>query len=157
MKRSPMPNRKEPMRRGAGLGPGQPIKRTKAMKRGKSRKVLDFEAELDALRPVILRRSGGRCEIAVPNQCLGRAPVMMVEQADGQEVPVAANVHHRRPRGQGGSNDPANLLHLCGSGTTGCHGYIESNRTVARANGWLLEFGQDPRIVPVISFRDTRP
>jgi hypothetical protein len=44
------------------------------------------------------------------------------------------SVHHRKPRGMGGSksseaNSPMNLLLLCGSGVTGCHGYFESNRT----------------------------
>jgi hypothetical protein len=44
------------------------------------------------------------------------------------------SVHHRRPRMMGGSRNestyikPANLIVLCGSGTTGCHGWVESNR-----------------------------
>lgn len=43
------------------------------------------------------------------------------------------SVHHRKPRGMGGTksaeaNSPLNLLLLCGSGVTGCHGYIESHR-----------------------------
>lgn len=64
------------------------------------------------------------------------------------------NVHHRRPRGLGGSKDlatnlPSNLLLLCGSGTTGCHGWIESQRTEAKANGWLLEQWQSPLETPV--------
>lgn len=51
--------------------------------------------------------------------------------------------HHRRPRMMGGTrdpriNDPRNLVSLCGSGTTGCHGWIESHRDQARAAGWLL-------------------
>lgn len=54
------------------------------------------------------------------------------------------NIHHRRARGMGGTsraaiNDPRNLVLLCGSGTTGCHGWIESNRAVAREQAWLLE------------------
>lgn len=56
---------------------------------------------------------------------------------------VAWSVHHRRPRGMGGTkqawvNQPANLVTLCGSGTTGCHGWIESNRADARLLGWLI-------------------
>ena len=46
-------------------------------------------------------------------------------------------------------NTPANLAILCGSGTTGCHGEIESRRTDAYADGWLLHAGQDPVDVPV--------
>lgn len=35
-------------------------------------------------------------------------------------------------------NDLRNLVRLCGSGTTGCHGDIESHRTTARFEGWLI-------------------
>lgn len=64
------------------------------------------------------------------------------------------NLHHRRPRGAGGSKDPAtnlpsNLLWLCGSGTTGCHGWIESNRAAAIEHGWLLRSWQTPIESPV--------
>ncbi len=53
------------------------------------------------------------------------------------------SLHHRKPRGMGGtkdprSDDPRNLIHLCGSGTTGCHGLIESHRAQAYETGWLL-------------------
>jgi hypothetical protein len=47
------------------------------------------------------------------------------------------------------SNGPANLLLLCGSGTTGCHGRIESNRSEAYEKGWLVGQVNDPREVPV--------
>lgn len=59
----------------------------------------------------------------------------------------ASNTHHREGRGMGGRQDPleqarinspAYLLSLCGSGTTGCHGWVETNRTQARAEGYLL-------------------
>jgi 5-methylcytosine-specific restriction protein A len=64
------------------------------------------------------------------------------------------SIQHRIPRGMGGSRDerlnqPANLLVLCGSGVTFCHGDIESNRTVALAEGYLLHRIQDPAEVPV--------
>jgi hypothetical protein len=72
------------------------------------------------------------------------------------------NVHHRRPRGRGGSHitqedDPenyanclSNLLWLCGSGTTGCHGWVESNRTASYEAGWLVRHGNvPPAAVPV--------
>lgn len=53
------------------------------------------------------------------------------------------SVHHRRPRGSGGSslewvNRAANLVLLCGSGTTGCHGWVESHRDDARDAGFLV-------------------
>jgi hypothetical protein len=59
------------------------------------------------------------------------------------------SVHHRRPRGMGGSKDPAtnmpsNLMLLCGSGTTGCHGWVESNRSDALLMGFLVSQGHAP-------------
>ena len=65
---------------------------------------------------------------------------------------VAWSIHHRRPRGTGGTslewvNAPANLVVLCGSGTTGCHGQIESHRTAAREYGYLIS--QNGRLVAV--------
>lgn len=53
------------------------------------------------------------------------------------------SVHHRRPRGMGGTSLPwvgwpANGVVLCGHGTDGCHGWVESNREVAFEEGWLV-------------------
>lgn len=53
------------------------------------------------------------------------------------------SIHHRIPRGMGGTrrpevNLPANLLLLCGTGTTGCHGWVESHRMQARDWGYLI-------------------
>lgn len=69
---------------------------------------------------------------------------------------VPSSVHHRRPRGMGGSkdpaiNDPEACVVLCGSGTTGCHGDIESNREQAIEHGWLVprRDPRHPREVPV--------
>lgn len=55
----------------------------------------------------------------------------------------------------GGSKDPAinlpsNLLFLCGSGTQGCHGWVESNRTQAYEDGLLVYRGDDPSEIPVV-------
>lgn len=49
--------------------------------------------------------------------------------------------HHRIPRGAGGSAlvDRASIIvKVCGSGTTGCHGWIEEHRTDAEVLGWIL-------------------
>lgn len=59
------------------------------------------------------------------------------------------SLHHRIPRGRGGENSPENLILLCGSGTTGCHGWVERNRTAAYGLGYLVETGIDPADVPV--------
>lgn len=64
--------------------------------------------------------------------------------------------HHRKPRGMGGANRAdagrlSNIVTVCGSGTTGCHGWIESNRNEARLDGWLVPTWQDPADVPVVN------
>ena len=87
-----------------------------------------------AVLALILTRSGDLCEVC------GRR---------------AESTHHRKPRGMGGSKDPAahsaaNLLRVCGDGTRGCHGMIESNRTASYENGWLLRRGEPPTCVPVL-------
>lgn len=53
------------------------------------------------------------------------------------------SIHHRRPRGMGGSkggdvNGAANGILLCGSGTTGCHGRVEGDRRRGLEMGWLV-------------------
>jgi hypothetical protein len=53
----------------------------------------------------------------------------------------------------GGTSDPsangtANLLVLCGSGTTGCHGWVESNRASARDLGLLVSQWDTPDDIP---------
>jgi hypothetical protein len=61
---------------------------------------------------------------------------------------LAWSVHHRRPRGMGGSHRAhttcaCNLVLVCGSGVTGCHGWIESHRKAAKVHGWLVSQYQD--------------
>jgi hypothetical protein len=91
----------------------------------------------DATRQTVLERCGGYCERCGRN--LAGVPM---------------SVHHRRARGMGGTTDPvintvSNLVAICGSGVTFCHGEIESHRTQGYADGWLLHAGQDPAGVPV--------
>jgi hypothetical protein len=55
----------------------------------------------------------------------------------------AWSIHHRRPRGSGGTSlawvdQAANGIILCGSGTTGCHGWVEKNRRAAIDAGYLI-------------------
>lgn len=49
--------------------------------------------------------------------------------------------HHRIPHGAGGSalvDRASNVVTLCGSGTTGCHGHVEGNREESEILGYLL-------------------
>lgn len=61
------------------------------------------------------------------------------------------HIHHRRPRGAGGSrrpdtNLPSNLLGL----GVNCHTHVESHREEAYENGWLVRQSASPREVPVV-------
>lgn len=60
---------------------------------------------------------------------------------------------HRRARGMGGTSDlsighPANGVPLCGSGTTGCHGFTEHHPRVAALLGWRLTHGEAALTAP---------
>src|SRR6478672_8189369 len=81
-------------------------------------------------RAAVTGRSGGRCEY-----CGVRA----------------TNMHHRIPVSQGGWWSPANILHLCGSGTLGCHGYFTEHPTQAKQVGVILLNSQSPAEEPVLT------
>lgn len=84
-------------------------------------------------RAKLHERSGGECEIC------GKP---------------ANNAHHRKNRSQGGNHDLSNLLLLCGSGTTGCHGWATEHPADARKGGWSTWRSDDPLKVPVL-YRNT--
>lgn len=128
--------RKTPMKRGGELQ-RRPMGRAGTRPRAKrSRRDTGPSATTSS---IVWARAGGRCEV-----CGGS-----LAGADGYSK------HHRHPRRMGGStradlNTAANLVLICGSGTTGCHGRIESNRTIAYGEGLLLHDGADPTAVPVL-------
>ncbi len=67
----------------------------------------------------------------------------------------AQQVHHRRPRGAGGTRNPAinlpgNLYFVCML----CHAYIESNRVESLDKGWLVASWEVPAAKP-IEYRGT--
>ena len=67
---------------------------------------------------------------------------------------MPASIHHRKPRKMGGTRRPdinflPNLVLLCGTGTTGCHGWIEANRKAAKATGWLVPDWEAHETVPL--------
>jgi 5-methylcytosine-specific restriction protein A len=84
-----------------------------------------------AVAEFIIDRARGRCE-----RCRAKR---------GQEI------HHRQPRGMGGTRDPKlnmpeNLVFLCGD----CHRWCESHRNEARDTGWLVPRPTDPATVTPI-------
>jgi len=59
------------------------------------------------------------------------------------------NAHHRKNRSQGGKDELSNLLLLCGSGTTGCHGYVTEHPAESYEKGWSVRSTATPRDIPV--------
>lgn len=64
------------------------------------------------------------------------------------------SLQHRRARGMGGSkqdwiNSPGNLVLVHGTGTTQCHGEIESHPVEAAGRGFRLGIGQHPDSDPI--------
>lgn len=129
-RRTPLPSRTE-LRR-------TPLARKSQMPRSRPRAKRPRDTGPTAATKYALEvRAGGRCEM-----CGG-----------GLTGPWSR--HHRLPRRMGGSKRPdinglANLLLICGTATTGCHGRIESRRTWAYVNGYLLAAEQSPALVPVL-------
>lgn len=74
------------------------------------------------------------CETRIQGVCLGRG----------------MNFQHRKNRSQGGLWLPSNGLDVCGSGTTGCHGYITEHPAEATEKGWTVQSWAEPAEVPVL-------
>lgn len=93
----------------------------------------DSEAVLEEkARHIVRLRAGGICEAAIPHVCLG----------------THDTTHHRRKRRYADTRwQASNLLGVCGSGTTGCHGYIEANPVWAMGEGLWLRESDDPHEV----------
>lgn len=108
------------------------------------------------LQPTKLRPAGRKARLVV-KQPADTGPSPQTRQAvigrdSGQCLrcgQMTGQVHHRWPRGRGGHNATSNLMLLCGSGTTGCHGWAEHNRAAAYALGYLVPTGFDPASVQV--------
>ncbi len=98
---------------------------------------------------LLLIRSGGLCE-ARTERCLAPGGVLVGMPRD------RLSIQHRRARGMGGSrladtHNLANLLAVCGSGVTGCHGWIEcQERAAAEVRGlWVRHEYREGVPVPV--------
>jgi hypothetical protein len=94
---------------------------------GRSRGRNSLEAKC---REIVAKRSDGLCE-----RC-------------GCE---AHSFHHRVKRGQGGPWSPENVVHLCGHGTVGCHGWVEGNPNLAEAEGFHVRPWNDPSRVALVT------
>jgi 5-methylcytosine-specific restriction endonuclease McrA len=68
----------------------------------------------------------------------------------GKLIDLHYELHHRRPRGSGGSKDPKTNLPSNGVLLDpSCHRWVESNRELARERGFLVRQGNDPAMQPI--------
>jgi hypothetical protein len=62
---------------------------------------------------------------------------------------IPHSCHHRSRRAQLGLNEASNLITLCGSGVTGCHGWVHGHVAEAEDAGYLVRSGFSPAAIPV--------
>lgn len=145
MKRTPMPQRTKALERKVALN-GSPLARSalhanQAVRRRQPKKRRPrVTGPAESVVLAVLDRDGGCCV-----RCGG---ALWGER--GRDF----SIQHRRARGAGGSrredtNQPQNLIAVCGSSVTGCHGVIERLRAEAREMGWAIRQSDDPLQVPV--------
>lgn len=69
-------------------------------------------------------------------------------QRCGASLQVTSGSRHHRMRRRDGGHSPAQLILLCGSGTTGCHGWVHSHPAAARALGLIVPALRRPPLEP---------
>jgi hypothetical protein len=110
----------------------KPLDRAPMAKGRRSKRKKADDTALEAITPAVVARAGGMCEARIPGLCEGRG----------------TNRHHRKDRSLGGTSTEANVRLLCGSGTSGCHGWITEHPEAASQYGWVLRSWEDPETVP---------
>lgn len=136
MKRSPMSPRRTPMARTAFVSAGV-VSADPKPRRGR-------------LGTVTAR-------LAASRRLLGTNQGIVLDRDDHRCIlcgsPTGLQVHHRLPRGAGGSSrnpaihSPSNMVALCADD----HAWVESHRDDARDMGLLVRRGQNPEVLPVLS------
>lgn len=115
-----------------------------------------YQAEFDLMKPLVISRSQGLCEVAEHCRRLIDQARKAEDSGLAESLAKAArhmmdshrclgrgsNVHHRKYRSRGGTNILDNLIHCCGP----CHSYIHSEGGFGRPANVLrlaLSAGED--------------
>lgn len=91
-------------------------------------------------RAIVRTRDGHRCQMC-----------------GASVLNIPSSIHHRINKGSGGSalyDRPSLLIRLCGTGTTGCHGWVTEHPRLAGTTGWLLPRNNpniDPTQEPILT------
>lgn len=152
--RTAMPRRTKPLNPGKGLTRGGPLPRytelgrkpklaatpaavAPAKTRSAPKKRPEGYVPEGRGKKVVLTRSENWCEVRRPGVCLGG---------------WGHNTHHRLDRSLINRGwPPSALVRVCGSGSTGCHGWITDNPKAAHDEGrWALESHEKPEETPVL-------
>jgi len=93
---------------------------------------------------------------------VSQPPRSVTDQVDARDAqrcvkcgrPLAGGSrHHRQLRSQGGKHTVQNLVLMCGSGTTGCHGWTHAHPVVAADMGWIVLSWEEPDEKPMLTWR----
>ena len=140
MQRTPMPARTsrlvstKPLKRGATLSRFSGGAETPPIA---SRKTSRETGPSPKVRALVWQRDKGRCV----------ACARVLRDGDWWSI------QHRKARGQGGGNDPCNLILLCGSATSaGCHRRAEDRDRDFNGRGYWLHSWEDPATTGVMVF-----
>lgn len=135
MKRGVPLSRGKPLRRGQPLKRSKPLKRKTRLRRRMPLLRKDDGHDWPAMGEALWRRTVETGKPGICEKCgKGRIRKMEIRKA---------NIHHIKPRGKGGSDDPSNLGFVCssyqfmGREDFSCHTWIKNNPKEARAEGWL--------------------
>lgn len=95
---------------------------------------------------------------------MSAVPVKITRKVDGRDgyacvrcgvsLEVTSGSRHHRQRRAAGGHTTSNLILLCGSGTTGCHGDVHANPAHAQASGYIVPANgrATSDVIPVLTY-----
>lgn len=149
-----MLTRHQGLARTTGLARGAGPKRTTGLRpRSKKRQRLESASAPHRKPPRYTGPDAAMRAMVLQRDSLGDPPWPCCVSCGTPVRPGGYSIHHRLDRSLGGRNEFPNLLTLCGSGTTGCHGRVTDLADPHdTGKGYVLGSSQDPAREPVMVF-----